>query len=114
MSADHPMSDAEYDAFHNARWAEVSPNMRARAVEIFDAHLAHQKPEIMRAIDHHGLGGAGWLHANHAHHGWGTMVRNLLRDNGLTDDRFPTGNLDDYYSQLIEFWVGARQEPSDG
>lgn len=42
------------------------------------------------------------------HHGWGTSVRNLLRDNVCTDAKLPSGNWDDYYIQMVEVACGLR------
>lgn len=42
------------------------------------------------------------------HHSWGVGVRNLLRENGLTDDKLPDENWDDYYIQVIELALGHR------
>jgi hypothetical protein len=48
------------------------------------------------------------------HHGWGTAIRNLLREEGITDDKLPffkygypseeqpSGNWDDYYIAIVE------------
>lgn len=45
-----------------------------------------------------------------AHHGWGTSVRNSLRDNVCLDDKLPSGNWDDYYIPLVEIAVGVRKK----
>lgn len=42
------------------------------------------------------------------HHGWGTNIRNFLRDKVCLDDRLPSGNWDDYYIPLVEIAVGVR------
>jgi hypothetical protein len=38
----------------------------------------------------------------------GMAIRNDLRENGITDDLFPDGNLDDYYVPMLEWWAGYR------
>jgi hypothetical protein len=43
------------------------------------------------------------------HHGWGTGMRNYLRDKVCLDDQLPSGNWDDYYIQLIEMTCGIRE-----
>jgi len=43
------------------------------------------------------------------HHGWGTNIRNYLRDNVCLDDKLPTNNWDDYYIQFVEMACGIRQ-----
>lgn len=42
------------------------------------------------------------------HHGWGTAIRNSLRDNVCLDDELPSGNWDDYYVPLVEIACGLR------
>jgi hypothetical protein len=42
------------------------------------------------------------------HHGWGTAVRNHLRDNVCLDEELPSGNWDDYYIQLVELACEIR------
>lgn len=44
------------------------------------------------------------------HHGWGTAVRNLLREHGFGEKEFGVDNLDDYYVPLVE--VAALETPS--
>lgn len=48
------------------------------------------------------------------HHGWGTAIRNSLRDHVCTDAELPSGNWDDYYIQLVEIACGARDNPTQG
>jgi|GEM_PF-3059140 len=43
------------------------------------------------------------------HHGWGTAIRNSLRDNVCLDDKLPSKNWDDYYIQLVELACGLRK-----
>jgi hypothetical protein len=43
------------------------------------------------------------------HHGWGTAVRNALRDKVCLDKELPSGNWDDYYIQIIEIYLGLRE-----
>lgn len=45
------------------------------------------------------------------HHGWGTAIRNHLRDTVCHDDSLPSGNWDDYYVPLVEISVGLREVP---
>lgn len=42
------------------------------------------------------------------HHGWGTSIRNFLRDKVCKDDELPSGNFDDYYIQLVELACELR------
>ena len=42
------------------------------------------------------------------HHGWGTAIRNFLRNNVCKDDELPSGNWDDYYIQVVELVCDVR------
>lgn len=42
------------------------------------------------------------------HHGWGTAIRNSLRDKVCFDDKLPSGNWDDYYIQIVEMALDLR------
>lgn len=52
----------------------------------------------------------GWLMGRQGemplHHGWGTNIRNLLREKGCDERFFGIGNLDDYYMPLCEMAAG--------
>ncbi len=43
------------------------------------------------------------------HHGWGTAVRNHLREEVCLDTELPSGNWDDYYIQLVELACEIRK-----
>jgi hypothetical protein len=43
------------------------------------------------------------------HHGWGTAIRNALRDMVCLDKELPSGNWDDYYIQIIEIYLGLHK-----
>jgi hypothetical protein len=51
-----------------------------------------------------------WLEGDfrheYGHHGWGTGVRNWLRQRGLGEAYFGIDNLDDYYVPLVELALG--------
>jgi hypothetical protein len=36
------------------------------------------------------------------HHGWGTAIRNVLRQKGFGEEYFNINNLDDIYVELVE------------
>lgn len=42
------------------------------------------------------------------HHGWGTAIRNYLRQNVCHDRELPTENWDDVYIQLVELALELR------
>lgn len=48
-----------------------------------------------------------------AHHGWGTRVRNFLRDKVCRDEELPSKNWDDYYIQIVEIACGCRERITD-
>lgn len=59
----------------------------------------------------------GWPKTMSAHHGWGTAIRNVLRDAGIGDNQLPAApyengqthqNWDDYYIAAVEAAVGLR------
>jgi|SRR5690348_2098301 len=43
------------------------------------------------------------------HHGWGTAIRNLLRDKVCRDNKLPSGNWDDVYIPIVEIALGLRE-----
>ena len=101
------MTAEEYEKFHEDRWEELDVAFKSGAV----AMLQHEFPKrlkrkILRSIAKHGK--LEWIHAELQHFGWGMAVRNLLRDKGFLDNMTKTGNLDDYYVQLVEAAVGVR------
>jgi len=101
------MTEGEYEKFHEDRWEEMDVAFKSGAVALLQSKFPKRlKREILRSIAKHGK--LHWIHAEMQHFGWGMAVRNLLRDNGFTDDRTKTGNLDDYYEQLVEAAVGVR------
>lgn len=49
-----------------------------------------------------------WWTKNYFHFGWGTHIRNYLRDTVCLDDKLPSSNFDDYYIQFIELVCELR------
>lgn len=43
------------------------------------------------------------------HHYEGMYIRNFFRENGLLDEQLPSGNWDDYYTQVLECAIGVRE-----
>lgn len=113
-------------------WASVDEDVRLRAVEILRENLPSETLEQIReGVEKYGS--HEWIHEepfttydevvfddgevmtlpNVFHHGYGMAIRNLLRQEGLTDDLLPdfdayygegTGvrNWDDGYIQALE------------
>ena len=53
----------------------------------------------------HACKGTGRTREWPLHHGWGTWVRNCIRQAGFLDDLTPDGNWDDYYVGLVQLAV---------
>jgi hypothetical protein len=39
----------------------------------------------------------------------GRYIRNFFRENDLLDEQLPSGNWDDYYTQVLECAIGVRE-----
>jgi len=103
-----PMTDEEYAEFHNRKYQELPAEFKAEAIKLLKQTLTSQTQDEIRML--HTTHGAPWIHEiPMGHFGFGMGIRNLLRKNGLTDDK-AGGNLDDYYVQLLEASCGCRPE----
>ena len=91
------MNDKEFEAFHQERFNELSPELILKCV----AHIKHHLPEttIFDIQDQIKKDPIYWCSVHHF--GWGMAMRNLLRD-VVKDDELPSGNWDDYYVKIIE------------
>lgn len=104
------MSDDEFVKYHDDRFAElpgwaVVKGSDAIREALNDMDIRLIKAAIVEDPVH-------WIAS--FHHGFGTAIRNLLRDKVCTDDKLPSKNerdknWDNYYTYLIEIAVGARQ-----
>jgi hypothetical protein len=83
---------------HEEKWAELSDDVKTKAVAIIQAEFTEDLKEEIRGMIRNDPNDWCSLY----HHGWGTGVRNLLREKGLTDDMTPDGNWDDYYVMVVE------------
>lgn len=100
------MTDQEFKEYQEKRWEELPIDIKERAKVILSKGLEdHVKREIVLMYNREPL---NWISPHH--HYWGMSVRNYLRKEGLTDDQVPSGNLDDYYVQCIEYTLGLRSE----
>jgi hypothetical protein len=84
--------------FHKL-FEELPNDFREGAVKLLREQIKN-KDEIREAIKTHGS--HSWVVMDGIHFMWGMSVRNMLRSYGFTDDKTPTGNLDDYYTAIIE------------
>lgn len=100
------MNDKEYEEYMEQRWNELAHDVKLRATAVLKRELEPEAVEFVLAS--HKKYGREWLSKSFAHFGFGMQVRNLLRENNITDDQTPMGNLDDYYGQMIEAACGLR------
>lgn len=135
-------SDFYNDEWYDARWESMPPVMRKIAADAIAKVLTDEdKSLIARKYAAHGH---DWIHhlidfseedlefcrkvgmnedmsSWSAHHGWGTAIRNLLRDEelgaGIRDEDLPPAPYedgethrcwDDYYVAAVEAAVGLR------
>lgn len=143
------MNDFYDDNWYDARWQAMPPMMRKIAANTIQKVLSEEDQELIRRK--HAEHGHDWIHhlidvseeerakmdallpesqteeyswpaTMSAHHGFGTSIRNLLRDEelgaGIKDDDLPKApyengesyqNWDDVYVQAIEAAVGLRE-----
>ena len=107
--AENDMTKAQADRIDDERYLELENRFRDGAISALRVSLPKTVfQEIRDAYQEHGR---NWIHAKLLHFGWGMMVRNLLRDHGYADKLVKTGNLDDYYVQLVEAAAGVRPIP---
>lgn len=138
------MTEVGSDQWYDERWQDMDPDMRRRAADSIRGVLSEEDQELIRRK--HAEHGHSWIHhlieipadeletysrvlgdeggvtfkTWSAHHGWGTGIRNLLRNEeygaGISDDELPFApyengsyqNWDDYYCQAVEAAVGLR------
>lgn len=96
---DKPINEI-LDKFFN----ECPQNIVDRSVEKLKEVLDIETIETIRK-EHKTNPDTWWASS---HHGWGTAIRNFLRDNVCLDDKLPSGNWDDYYIQCVEIVCGVR------
>jgi len=100
----YALSDAEFTAFHEERFAELSNDIIIKSENAIRKALREEDiKEIQKAIEKSPIHWASQYHFN-----FGMKIRNLLRDKVCLDDKLPSGNWDDYYVYLIECAVGMR------
>ena len=83
---------------HEEKWAELSDDVKTKAIAIIQAGFTEELKEEIRGMIRNDPN--NWIGMHH--HGWGTGVRNLLREKGLPDNLTPDGNWDDYYIMVVE------------
>jgi hypothetical protein len=87
--------------YYKQKHREIPKDVLVKAIAVVKKLVAPKdKKRIIEAYILYGT--QEWAGELGIHFGWGMAVRNQLRKAGLTDDIFPTGNLDDYYISIIE------------
>jgi len=95
----------ENQHYFTKKFEEIPNDLLFEAVEYLKMELTNEeKEEIEEAFKESGAIEWAILH----HSTWGRDIRNSLRTFGLTDEKLPDGNWDDYYIQVIEFTLGLR------
>lgn len=84
-----------------AMYRALTPEKKQPALELLRKELAPARADIVSDMERDG---EHWIAGNH--HGWGTSVRNFLRQSGYGEEYFGVHNLDDIYVALIEEAVG--------
>lgn len=100
--------EQDIDTFHDEMLAQLSPEIRDRAVEIFQQRFCECLEDYYYIQELMILYGREWWLRDGFHFGGGMAARNLLRANGVTDDMVPGGNLDNVYVRLLELAVGIN------
>ena len=99
------MTDEE--KWDEEKWDELDAVFKSAAVAMLQKELPKRtKLDILKMYNQHGK--LVWVTEEMLHFSWGMAVRNLLRDKGFLDCMTKTGNLDDYYIQLVEAAIGVR------
>ncbi len=101
--------------YHDTKYNELTRDLVRKAVDIFNAELSIDDIIMMR--DAYAVHGSEWIYSAAfeeygGHHGYGRIIRNMLRHGGFKDEMVPDNNLDDYYVPLLEAFVGLRPIPS--
>lgn len=79
-------------------YTALKPEKKIPAILLLRQKISEQdKQEICKSYEKDPKGWFAWHH-----HGWGTGIRNLLRENNLGEDHFGICNLDDIYVELVE------------
>jgi len=108
-AAARPMTDQDWAATNAARFAEIPKAVKWKAIRAIRKALPDDvRDALVRRIREEGTA-RWWLRFGGGHFVWGMCARNVIREAGVTDDMFRTGNLDDYYVPIVEAAVGERK-----
>lgn len=128
------MKPEERLPYYAARFAEIPPDIRAKAIDAlkyFNEKIAPEETErVKKLFEQYGLIEWFWHLEDDAiaayekeeghkpqfwispHMGIGMSIRNLLRSEGLSDESLPNKNWDDYYVPVLEAALGFREVPA--
>lgn len=105
-------TDQEQIDYYDLRLAELPEDIVERSVEVLRSNLSEEMK--LHVFNLHRISPLHWVSEFFMHHGWGTAIRNLLRDEVCLDKDLPSEwGWDDYYTQLVEIAVGARKYKSE-
>jgi len=94
----------EINKFHQEMFSRLPKDIADKSIEFLKSFLSDEDKQFIKE-DFQRDSDTWWALA---HHGWGTGIRNQLRDNVCLDEDLPTPNWDDYYIILIEKACGLR------
>lgn len=100
--------DEEFIKFHSDRLAELPTDILNKAIKVLNEELDEKTKDKIRAdIKKDPI---YWFAPYH--HGWGTAIRNLLRNKVCLDDKLSLNdeykNWDNYYVLIVEIVVHHR------
>ena len=102
--------------YYEKRFQEFPAELLPKVRECFD-NIFMENGEVSDSasfrlgIKKYGLN--NWCIQSRFHFSGGMAIRNSLRSFGVTDNLVPSANLDDYYTQLIEWYLGYRVHQSE-
>lgn len=91
--------------YHDIKLNELSEEIVSKSVESLSTYILPE--DKLKIVEEYTKDQETWWALYH--HGWGTAIRNHLRDTVCLDDRLPDKNWDDYYIPLVEIVCGIRQ-----
>jgi hypothetical protein len=104
-------TNEETKEYFDLRLAELPEWVVVKSVEVLRETLSEEMK--LHVYNLWKLNPEYWVTENFMHHGWGTAIRNLLREKVCLDGELPSKfGYDDYYVVLVEIAVGARQYPN--
>ena len=87
-------------------WKDLDEDIKIKAIAACRTVINEEtKGKIIKEYEKDNL---TWWEKYHFY--WGMHIRNKIRElTGITDDKLPSGNWDDYYIQAVEISIGLRK-----